>query len=232
MFSSRQKKSLLFSFFCLLMLLQSCRSFFLRVAAKSHLPRVASLSMSSDSRPRALIPVADGTEEIEAVTIIDTLVRAGVDVKVASVMESGLQVVCSRGVKLVADTMISDCAAESYDVIVCPGGMPGATNLRDSDVLTSMLKQQFSSGKYIAAICAAPAVVFSHHGFTAGRSVTGYPAPQFKEKLDGYVEDKVVVDGNIITSQGPGTALAFALQLVHTLVGAEKATALAKEMLH
>jgi protein deglycase len=202
-------------------------------ALKKTPSKLASLKMSTSSevRPRVLVPVADGSEEIETVSIIDTLVRGGCDVIVASVHESSLQVRCSRGVKLVADKFIHQCMDEDYDLIVCPGGMPGATNLRDSSHLTSLLQRQRESKKMYAAICAAPAVVLSTHGLLEGKEATCYPAAKFRDALPKLKDGNVIVSENVITSQGPGTALEFSLKLVELLFDKSKADSVAKEML-
>ena len=176
---------------------------------------------------KILVAIADGTEELEAVTIIDVLRRAKADVTVASVGEK--QVVASRGVRLVADVLIADCAEQVYDLIVLPGGMPGAEHLRDSKALTELLKAQAKSSRYYAAICASPAVVLNHHGLLDNRKATCYPS--MLSQISDIGEGKVIVDGNCITSQGPGTALEFALKLVEILFGKEKAKEVAKAML-
>lgn len=176
---------------------------------------------------KVLVAIADGIEELEAVTIIDVLRRAKADVTVASV--GSKQVTASRGVRLVADILIADCAKEVYDLIVLPGGMPGAEHLRDSKALIELLKAQAKSGRYYAAICASPAVVLNHHGFLDNKKATCYPS--MLSQLSDIGEGKVVVDGNCITSQGPGTALQFALKLVEILFGKEKAEEVAKAML-
>jgi 4-methyl-5(b-hydroxyethyl)-thiazole monophosphate biosynthesis len=179
---------------------------------------------------KVLVPIADGSEELESVTVIDVLRRAGIDVTVASV-GSTKQVVASRGVNLAADVLIADCKQQVFDLIALPGGMPGAEYLRDSAELTEMLKAQAEAGRFYAAICAASVIVLQHHGLLAGRKATCYPslAPQL---VNGEAADqKVVIDKNCITSQGPGTALAFALKLVEMLLGSDKAEHIAKEML-
>ena len=119
---------------------------------------------------KVLVPIANGSEEIEAVCIIDTLRRAGLEVTVASVAD--VQIEASRGVKIVADASIGDCAGQTYDAIVLPGGMPGAEHLRDSAPLVEMLKKQKDAGRLYAAICASPAVVFQHHGLLEGVRAT------------------------------------------------------------
>lgn len=176
-----------------------------------------------------LVPVADGTEEIEAVCIIDVLRRAGAEVTVASV--SQLQITASRGVKLVADRLIDACVDKDYDAVVLPGGMPGATYLRDSAPLTEILNRQARSGKLFGAICAAPAVVLEEKGLLKQRHATAHPG--FFEKLDPEyaVATRVVVDGNCITSRGPGTAIEFALKLVALLFDEEKAREVAAPMI-
>lgn len=174
-----------------------------------------------------LVPVADGTEEIEAVCIIDVLRRAGAKVTVASV--SSLQITASREVKLVADCVISDCTDKTYDLIVLPGGLPGAEHLRDSGQLIEMLKIQKQTSRLYAAICASPAIVFAHHGLIDDFKATCYPS--LSDNLKNYQEEKVVVDDNCITSQGPATALPFALKLVELLFGDKKATEIAEALL-
>ncbi len=176
-----------------------------------------------------LVPISDGCEEIEAACIIDVLRRADADVTVASV--GNLQVTASRGMKLVADRLISECVNESYDLIALPGGMPGAERLRDSKELTEMLKRQQQDGKLYAAICASPAIVFHHHGLLAERKATAYPG--FAEQLANTesIESRVVVDNNCITSRGPGTAMEFALKLVEVLYGEQMAKKVAESML-
>lgn len=180
---------------------------------------------------RVLVPVASGCEEIETVTIIDTLVRSGAEVTVASVSSNILSITCSRGVKIVADKLIEECMDENYDLIACPGGMPGANILKDSSVLHEMLLRQNSSGKFIAAICASPAILLSTHGILNLKRATCYPSSKFKAMIPLYVDEPVVIDGNIITSQGPGTSLLFSLTLVEILYGKKLAKKLATEML-
>lgn len=178
---------------------------------------------------KILVPIANGSEEIEAVCIIDTLRRAGADVTVASV-EATRQVTCSRGVNLTADTLIEECAETLYDLIVLPGGMPGAEHLRDSELLTALLKQQAQAGRWYAAICAAPVVVLQHHGLLEGRRATCFPsfAPQLH--YPDVAAERVVVDGPCITGRGPGTAIEFALTLIEHLDGPEKSREVGSRM--
>ncbi len=183
---------------------------------------------AKSTRPHVLVPIADGTEEIEAVCIIDVLRRAAMDVTVASVGE--LQITASRGVKIVADCLIGECRGKRYDLVVLPGGIPGAENLRDSPALTKILKAHRAADGWLGAICAAPAVVLTPHGLLAGCRATAHP--NFVSQLEDQssVAERVVVDGRCVTSRGPGTALEFALRLVALLCGDAKAEAVAAPM--
>ncbi len=176
-----------------------------------------------------LVPVADGTEELEAVAIIDILRRAGAQVTVASVTGSR-QITASRGVVIVADALIEACRQNDYDLVVLPGGMPGAEHLRDSAVLLEILKRQRDTERWYGAICASPAVVLEPHGLLQGRQATCHPA--FVDRLTNRerVESRVVTDGPCLTSRGPGTAVEFALALVEKLYGRGKRDAVAAPM--
>ncbi|MGD8836062.1 MAG: DJ-1/PfpI family protein [Desulfobacteraceae bacterium] len=175
-----------------------------------------------------LVPIAEGSEEIEAVTIIDVLRRAEAQVTVASV--DTLQITASRGVNIVADCLIEQCKGRDFDLIALPGGIPGAENLRDNPVLKEILLRQQTAGRLYGAICAAPAVVLQAHGLLENRRATCHPS--FVEGLQdrSSVASRVVVDGNCITSRGPGTALAFSLKLVEMLFGKDKMEAVAAPM--
>jgi 4-methyl-5(b-hydroxyethyl)-thiazole monophosphate biosynthesis len=172
----------------------------------------------------ALVPIAEGSEELEAVTIIDVLRRAGVEVTVASANDGKkLQINGSNGTNIVADKMLSSCAENTYDLIAVPGGIPGSEHLAEHPVLDSLLRKQAEQGKLIGAICAAPAVVLASKGLLLDKTATCYPSYQQSleaKEVDG--EARVVVDANYITSQGPGTALDFALELVEQLCGVVK----------
>lgn len=182
-------------------------------------------------KKKVLVPVADGSEEIETACITDVLVRAEADVVVASVT-GALQVKMARGLKVVADVLIDDVKEMKFDAIACPGGMPGAATLGGCTTLIDMLKAQQKEGKVTAAVCASPAVIFAPHGLLPSKA-TCYPADKFKETLGDRLDDKskVVTDNGIITSQGPGTSLLFALQVVEALYGKEKADTIAGQLL-
>ncbi|KAJ1462385.1 class I glutamine amidotransferase-like protein [Pelagophyceae sp. CCMP2097] len=190
-------------------------------------------SVSAEAQKRVLVPIADGSEEIETTCISDTLVRAGAFVVVASANSdaTSLIVTMSRGLKILADAHVSTLVEEEWDAVVCPGGMPGAANLRDSVPLDAILRKHCVANKLTAAVCAAPAVVLQYKGLLAGRKATCYPAPQFEGALDAVSPGDVVVDAHFVTSRGPGTSLKFAIQLVSELYGPEKAQEIAKQML-
>ncbi|MFO7716328.1 DJ-1 family glyoxalase III [Desulfosarcina sp.] len=176
-----------------------------------------------------LVPVADGTEELEAVAIIDVLRRAGATVTVASVT-GNRRITASRGVVIVADALIEACLKMDFDLVVLPGGVPGAEHLRDSAELIGILKRQRDKVGLYAAICASPAVVLEYHGLLAGRQATCHPGFADRLTTKDRIEERVVVDGNCLTSRGPGTAVEFALALVERLYGKDKREAVAAPM--
>ncbi|KAB2309161.1 DJ-1/PfpI family protein [Betaproteobacteria bacterium SCN2] len=168
--------------------------------------------------PRVLVPLAAGCEELEAVTIIDLLRRAGIEVVTAG-LQPGI-VKASRGTQLVPDATLDTVLRDEFDMIVLPGGMPGAQHLKEDPRIISLLKKMAEQGKYTAAICAAPAVL-AEAGLLRDKRATSYPG--FLDKLDvpgmAYSKDAVVADGKVLTSRGPGTAMDFALALIETLAG-------------
>jgi len=176
-------------------------------------------SASSEVKKRVLVPIAEDSEEIETASITDVLTRFGAEVVVASVESDGKLVVkMSRGLKICADITIEDAAKEEFDCIALPGGMPGANYLRDSAPLIEMLKKQQDKKKLYGAMCASPAVVLQTHGLLVGSGATCYPAPPFRKTMEDPSDDKVVVQDNVVTSQGPGTSLLFALSLGEHMV--------------
>lgn len=177
---------------------------------------------------RVCVLFADGFEEIEAVTIVDVLRRA--DIEVTTVAVTTGPVPGSHGMRIETDTALDGALDETWDMVILPGGMPGSSNLRDDPRVRELLRRQNEDGRQIAAICAAP-IALGAAGLLRGRRATSYPA--FADQLEGaeYVEDRVVRDGNIVTSRGPGTALEFALQLVHDLASPEAAARLREGML-
>jgi len=178
---------------------------------------------------RILVPLAEGFEMIEALSIVDVFRRAGVQVDLAAVGES-LQVTSSHQVKVMADLPLGECLENEYDLIVLPGGIPGAQNLQQSTILTELLKKQNSENKLYGAICAAPALVLERHGLLQGKKATCHPG--FVEKLSSqdHTNERVVVDKNCVTSKGAGTSIEFALALLGIVMGEEKRKAVAKGM--
>ncbi len=168
-----------------------------------------------------LVPLAAGCEELEAVTIIDLLVRAGIEVITAG-LEPG-PVTASRGVVILPQMDLDQALERDYDMLVLPGGLPGATNLDADPRIHILLHKMADDEKYIAAICAAPRVL-GNAGLLDGKQATSYPGHVDKMDLPGvtYVENPVVQDGKVVTSRGPGTAMDFALALIEILVGKEK----------
>ena len=171
---------------------------------------------------RVLVPLAEGFEEIEAVTVVDVLRRAEVTVVVAGV-DGDAPVKGSRGVVVCPDTSLEAVTGETFDLVVLPGGMAGTMRLREDPRTQEMLTAHTAAGGLLAAICAAP-LALEPAGLTSGRAITSHPsvAGMLTAQKD-YREDRVVVDGSLITSRGPGTSLEFALALVERLCGAEKA---------
>lgn len=178
-----------------------------------------------------LVPVADGSEEMEAVILIDVLRRAGAEVSVASVMPH-TRITASRAVSLNADCLIGDCAGKDWDLIALPGGMPGAEHFHNCEPLMQMVREQLSAGRWLGAICASPAVVLGRHELLRDYKATCHSA--FSDELRGQakatIDEAVVRDRNLITSQAPGTAMDFALQLVACLYGEAQARAVADPM--
>ncbi|XP_034828289.1 protein dj-1beta-like isoform X1 [Maniola hyperantus] len=191
------------------------------------------LSTSATMSKSALVILAHGAEEMETVITVDMLRRAGVTVTLAG-LDGSEPVLCSRQVTLVPDRSLSDALAEKsqYDAVILPGGLEGSDRLSKSDVVGTLLKDHEKTGKIVAAICAAP-TAFVAHGVGKGKRVTSYPST--KEKITSdytYVEgERVVVDGNIVTSRGPGTAYWFGLKLIEMLTGKEKADQVEKGMI-
>lgn len=181
----------------------------------------------------ALVCLAPGSEETEAVTTIDILVRAGISVTTASVASDGaLEVVCSRGVRLLADIRLVDVADKKFDVVVLPGGIKGAECFRDSPLLVALVRQTHNEGRLVAAICAAPALVLEHHNLFPVGNMTGFPALKDKIAPNKWMDQRVVYDRrvNLVTSQGPGTSIDFALKIVFLLLGREKAEEIAWQL--
>ncbi|EKP0308072.1 DJ-1/PfpI family protein [Aeromonas veronii] len=176
-----------------------------------------------------LVLVAPGSEEIETVAIVDTLVRASIEVMLASCCPAGSrQVKASRGVQLVADCHIDELASRDFEAIV----VPGSEVIRDTPLAIDLLKEQAALGRWRAAICAAPVVVLQHHVLLGDAIVTCHPGFQSQLPTSQLSHERVVRDEDhrLITSQGPGSAIEFALELVRVLRGDEVAATVAGPM--
>ena len=165
---------------------------------------------------KVLVPIAEGCEELEAVTIIDLLRRAGIEVITAG-LEAG-PVKASRGVVLIPDTTLDEALSQEYDMVVLPGGGPGSDRL-DADVrIRDLLIKMANSEKFTAAICAAPKVL-NNAGLLKGKAATCYPGVLGDSDLPGLdTNQPVVQDGKVVTSRGPGTAIDFSLTLIENLI--------------
>lgn len=187
------------------------------------------MSESETKSKTVLVPLATGFEEIEAVTIIDVLRRAGIHVRVAGLAHG--PVTGSHGITLATDCTIDDVEAAELAMIVLPGGMPGAANLERDERILALVRELESSGRTVAAICAAPRVL-SSAGVLRGRKATAYPSVRAllvgAEVVD---RPRVVRSGPVVTSQGVGTALEFGLELVSELAGPAKARELCTALL-
>ena len=170
--------------------------------------------------PKVLVPLAQGCEELEAVTIVDILRRANIHVVTAGLDENPVQ--ASRGVMLIPDTTLDEALKSDYAMVILPGGLPGADNLGADSRINALLKKMAESGRFAGAICAAPRVL-AKVGLLDGKKATGYPG-----FIDGgkfpkvnYTGTAVQRDGHIITGRGPGTAMDFALEIVEMLTDAK-----------
>lgn len=168
--------------------------------------------------------LADGFETIEALTVVDMVRRAKIDIETVSIQETK-QVVSAHQIPVTADRVLDDVVDQDADMYVFPGGMPGTTNLRANETLMGMLQKQRDANKYIAAICAAPALIFENMGYLKGKKATCYPSfdDQLKNGGVDWSPEGAVIDGNIITGRGMGTAIDFASAIISVLASKEKA---------
>ena len=181
-----------------------------------------------EPKKTALVVIANGSESLETVTIINILRRASVDVTVAAVGDA-LTVIGTRDILLLATVRHTDVAHQHFDLIALPGGEAGAKTLSSHPPLIQQLRDQRLAHRWTAALCAAPALVLAAHGLLDGKQATGYPA--FREALLHYVDLPVVVDGHTITGQGPASAMAFSLACVEKLLGAPRRREVAEALL-
>lgn len=167
---------------------------------------------------KALVLLAQGCEELEAVTVIDLLRRSNTQVTVAG-LKAG-PVLASRGTVILADMTLDEARRDQYDMVVLPGGLPGADHLMNDPRVITLVQSMLQAERYVAAICAAPKVL-ARAGALKGKRFTAFPGAVPKSEMTDatYVEDAVVQDGHVITSRGPGTAMDFALHLIGVLNG-------------
>ena len=167
---------------------------------------------------RVLVLLAAGFEEIEAVTVVDLLRRAGIETRTASL--GPREVTGSHGITVSADLALDSVDPDDFEMIVLPGGLPGADHLKADGRVIAMVKRFAAAGRYTAAICAAPGVL-AHAGLLEGRTATSYPGFLRADSAPGLQlsEDPVVIDGKVVTSRGPGTAIEFGLALIGLLKG-------------
>lgn len=176
-----------------------------------------------------LVPLAQGCEELEAITITDLLVRAGIKVTTCGLDDQPVK--ASRGATIIPDTSIDKLLDTEFDLIALPGGLPGADHLRDNKYLQSLIKKQVSENKYVAAICAAPKAL-AQAGALEGKTATAYPGVLAALENNSIMisENAVEIDGNVVTSRGPGTAMDFTLSLIELLEGREKRDEVEKQL--
>jgi 4-methyl-5(b-hydroxyethyl)-thiazole monophosphate biosynthesis len=177
---------------------------------------------------KALVPLADGVEEMEAVIVIDTLRRAQWEVTSAAIGDQTVE--ASRGIRLVADARWNDIDPSAYDTMVLPGGAEGARRLASHAGVLETVRVFAATGRTVAAICAAP-LVLQAAGILEGREATCHPSVRADLTAASAGNGRVIVDGNVITSQGPGTAFEFALTLIRRLDNPRKAADVAEAML-
>ena len=174
--------------------------------------------------------LAEGFEEVEALTPVDLLRRAGVETRLVGV--TGANVCGARGINVVTDLSMDEVDLAKADMLVLPGGMPGTTNLYADKRVTDAVRTMADAGKYVAAICAAPSIILGGMGLLEGKKATCYPGMEDKLLGANWQEQPVVVDGNFVTSRGVGTAIAFALTLVTILKDEETAKSLANSIVY
>ncbi|MBO4965302.1 MAG: DJ-1/PfpI family protein [Muribaculaceae bacterium] len=174
--------------------------------------------------------LANGFEEMEALCTVDILRRAGIDVATVSINDT-LTVTGAHGVNVVADTLFDDSIVANPDWLILPGGMPGAENLYNCSALRELLLKQNARRGNIAAICASPAVVLAQLNLLKGHKATCYPGFENVLGAEVYIDRKVVEDGNIITGNGPGSSMDFALTIVAKQCGQQKADSIANDLL-
>lgn len=177
---------------------------------------------------KVLIPIAQGFEEIEALAVVDIMRRAGIEILMAGTTDGPIE--GRNKIKVLTDVSLDSVKDEDFDMIVLPGGAVGTENLKNDRRVKEIVERLYKKGKFTTAICAAPTVL-SAIGITEGKSVTSHPGVRDTFKKEKVSDERVVVDGNIVTSQAPGTAIEFAFKLVELLMGKDKALEVNKGVL-
>lgn len=176
------------------------------------------------------ILIADGFEEVEALTVVDYLRRADLDIKMVNVKNTDF-VTGSHGIEVKTDLKISDLKLDALKGVILPGGMPNSTTLRDDVNVIKVIKTLYERGDIVAAICAAP-IALERAGILEKKTITSHPSVKDEFKNVNYIEEKVAVDKNIITSRSAGVAIDFALKLVEILKNKKESEELAKSLLY
>lgn len=179
---------------------------------------------------KILVPISQGSEEMEAIIIVDLLRRAGLNVKIAGDNEI---ITCARGTKIIPDIMLDSIAEENdFDAVVLPGGLTGTKNLMENNNLRKILLQHNLKKGVIGAICAAPLILAQHKIINNQSVVTSHPSVKSQITSDNYSMEIVVTDGNIITSRGAGTAIEFSFKLIEILAGVDIAKTIANDIVY
>nr|WP_300002415.1 DJ-1 family glyoxalase III [Tissierella sp.] len=179
---------------------------------------------------KIIVFLADGFEEVEALTVVDYLRRVDIEVDMVSITDK-IEVKGAHAIEVISDKLLKDLDIKDYQGLVIPGGLPGASNLQASQGVVDFVKDMNQRQALIAAICAGP-IVLQEAGVIKDKNFTCYPGFEEKIKDGNHKEENVVVDGNIITSRGPALAVDFTLEIVNYLLGSEKRDELKKDILY
>lgn len=181
---------------------------------------------------KVIVFLADGFEEVEALTVVDYLRRLDKNLVETVAIGGRREVVGAHEIRVLADKLIDEIdSLEDYMGLVIPGGLPGATNLRDSERVIEIVKEMNEEGKMLGAICAGP-IVLARAGVIEGKKITSFPGFEADLSHGEYLEENVVVDGNIISSRGPALAVEFALEIINYLLGGESVVELREDILY
>ncbi len=177
---------------------------------------------------KAIVLLAEGFEEIEAITVVDVLRRLDIVCDTCSI--HGREVQGAHRIAVQADVLFDDVDFQDYQTVILPGGMPGARYLKEDKRVVALIQDFYATGKLVAAICAAP-IVLKEAGITAGKTLTSFPGFRDEFADSHYVEERVIQDGSLITSRGPSTALAFAFRIAENMTDAGRVEKVQRSML-